>query len=248
MSSPIGPLPFIVIGPLQLPTYFVVMSVALLLIVFWIQKRSLQKQYSGTTAFDLFFIVTVCGFLGARLVHIFWEEPSFYLSHPAHAFEFWNGGFVFYGGLLGGLAAGWLALRLKQQSFMAWLDFFTPLVSFGYVIGRMACFLTGCCYGKVCSLPWAYQGRHPTQIYSVLLELLLLLALLQLEKRKWYVQHTGSVFMTWLSIHSLSRFIIEYFRDDDRGATLFYLSFSSWLSLLFFTVALYSLRHMRVSK
>lgn len=218
--------------------YFICISLILTGVVFWINDRSRKLQHSGTTALDLFFVVTLSGGVGARLFHVIFEEPLYYKEAPWRIFEFWQGGFVYYGGLIFGFFAGWLYLRIKKQSFAHWLDFFTPVVSLSYASGRIACFLAGCCYGKLCDLPWAINGRHPTQIYSVVLELLLLCALIKLEKNKWLKAVPGRFFALWLAIHSINRFIIEIFRADPRGPTVGPLSISMLLSLIFLTLSL----------
>jgi phosphatidylglycerol---prolipoprotein diacylglyceryl transferase len=243
-----GPLPFISFGSLQLPTYFVVLSVLTLGLVFWINERSRQKHYSGTTAFDLFFAVVLSGAIGARLFHVIFEEWNYYQANPTAILMFWNGGFVFYGGLIFGFLGGWIALQIKKQSFLSWLDFFTPVVSLGYAGGRIACFLTGCCYGKVCDLPWAISSRHPTQLYAVVLELILFFTLLKIEKSQWSEKREGGLFFFWLLCHSVSRFFIELFRDDPRGIQFATLSLSMLLSAVFVVVSLQVLRHLNPTK
>lgn len=223
----------IALGPLQLPTYFVVISALITGVVFWINQRSYKKQYSGSTAFDLFFAVMISGFLGARLFHVVFEEWNYYRQDPVQILMFWQGGFVFYGGLIFGVLGGWLALQWKKQSFPLWLDFFTPLVSLGYAGGRVACFLTGCCYGKICDLPWAYQFRHPTQLYAVVLELVILFFILRKENSQNLNNKPGHLFALWLLLHSASRIVMEIFRDDPRGPQWGSISVSLALSILF---------------
>lgn len=245
-ASSHGPLPFVSLGGLQLPTYFIVLSLLTTGLVFWINQRSYQKQYSGTTAFDLFFAVMLSGFLGARFFHVVFEEWNYYCQNPLQILMFWQGGFVFYGGLIFGALGGWLALQWKKQSFPLWLDFFTPLVSLGYAGGRVACFLTGCCYGKLCQLPWSYNDRHPTQLYAVGLELVLLFALLRFEKTKSFRDQPGRLFAFWLLFHSFSRMAIEFFRDDPRGPQWGAVSISMALSGVFVIGSLLFLRSQKL--
>ena len=217
--------------------YFVFISFILTFVVFWINQRSRKMQYSGATAMDLFFVVTLSGAVGARLLHVFFEEPQYYIDSPLRIFSFWQGGFVYYGGLIFGFIGGWLCLLWKKQSFPHWLDFFTPIVSLSYATGRIACFLTGCCYGRLCDLPWAINGRHPTQLYAVVLELLLFLGILKIEKTPWSKAVAGRLFAAWLAVHSIHRIIIELFRGDPRGPTLGFFSLSSLLSIVFIALS-----------
>lgn len=248
----IGPLPYIYLGDgLKLPTYPIVISLLFAVLIFYINKRARKLDYSGSTALDLFLWCVGAGAVGARLLHIVYEAPGYYLENPLHIFYFWQGGFVFYGGLICGVVAGWVYVLVKKQSFLLWLDFATPIVSLGYALGRWACFLAGCCYGQVCDLPWAisvrqidtfthattYVHRHPTQLYASALEFLLLAFILFFEKKKILSKKAGHLFFLWLALHSLCRILVETFRADDRGVMLGSLSISMILSLLFISVS-----------
>ena len=168
------------------------------------------------------------GLIGARLIHILYEEPSYYSERPMAAFEFWNGGFVFYGGFLGAVAGGYIFLKLKKVASIAQVfDLAAPVASFGYGFGRLACLWAGCCYGKDCELPWAIQGRHPTQLYSTLWELGVWMILIGIEPK---VKRPGQFFAIWLALHSVGRFLIEFYRDDFRGPVAIF-SISGWISL-----------------
>lgn len=229
----------------DVPVYFIVISVLLLGLVFWINSRSRTMHYSGTTALDLFFVVTLSGAVGARLFHVILEDPNYYMESPLRILSFWNGGFVFYGGLIFGFLTGWLALKIKKQSFAHWLDFFTPVVSLGYAGGRIACFFTGCCYGKYCNLPWAINGRHPTQLYAVIGELILFFIILRNEKKQQRMP--GQLFTFWLMVHSATRFFIEIFRGDPRGPELGMFSVSMLISLVFFILSVFILRQIKMT-
>lgn len=232
---------------MSLPTYYIILSAVYCLLAGYVYQRADKKQYSGVTAMDLFLWTLFSGAVGARLFHVLYEAPRFYLNNPLEIFYFWQGGFVFYGGVLGGLLGGWITLQIKKQSFPLWLDFFTPVVSLGYALGRLACFFTGCCYGRVCDWPWAVPSttihahtglssiiyRHPTQLYSVVLELLLFVFLIYKDKKPSPTASAGRLFALWLLLHSLSRFTIELFREDDRGSMWGVFSIAMLLSALF---------------
>lgn len=221
--------------------------------VFYVHRRAHKHDHSVTTALDLFLYCVFAGAIGARLFHVIYEEPNYYLANPWRVFSFWQGGFVFYGGLISGFFAGWLYLKIVKQSLSLWLDFFTPVLSLGYAIGRWACFLSGCCYGKICDLPWAiglkqinlenhsavYVYRHPTPLYSSFAELILLYFILRLEKQRTLSKTPGHLFFYWLGLHSLLRLLMEFLRDDHRGDLLGSMSISSVLSLIFMLVSLF---------
>src|SRR5690606_9254272 len=101
--------------------------------------------------------VMIGGFVGARLFHVFYEAWDVYRDNPWLIVQFWRGGFVFYGGFAGALVAAWMTLRLKKESFLEWANFFAPVIAVTYAIGRIGCFLNGCCYGDYCQWPWAVE-------------------------------------------------------------------------------------------
>jgi phosphatidylglycerol:prolipoprotein diacylglycerol transferase len=254
----VGPWPVIQIGSLILPTYYIVISAVLTITTLYVYKRAERLQYSGTTAMDLYLTALICGALGARLMHVFYEAPDYYWQYPWEVFYFWQGGFVYYGGVIAGFIAGMTALKIKRQSFALWLDFFTPVISIGYALGRLACFFAGCCYGKVCDLPWAFPFSsvnlatgatstvylHPTQLYATGLELILFSAVLYIDKKKLFKQ-PGQLFTFWIFFHALSRILIEAFRADDRGPLMDDYSISTRISVLIIVGVLFIYRNQR---
>ncbi len=239
----LGPLPEIDLGFVALPTYYTLLSLTYCLCVYWFYRRCESRSLPQKNAMDIGLIILIGGFVGARLFHILFEYPSHYLENPLEIFYIWQGGFVFYGGFLFAYLLAFLYARKLQLTFWLWHDTLAPVLSLGYALGRLACFFVGCCYGKICDLPWAVSLkqvdihnhaissvlRHPTQLYASGLEFLTLFFLLWYEKRK---PALGNVFLAWLALHSVNRIIMEIFRDDPRGAHYFGLSISTLISLL----------------
>ncbi len=208
-------------------------SLAVTLASLWFLRRARQNRLAQTFAIDLTLAIFVGGFLGARLLHVFFEEPEFYRVTPLRILQIWNGGFVYLGGVAGATFAAWLFCDWKKQPFLLWADIAAPAAAFSYALGRWACFLNGCCYGKYCELPWAVfmQGghRHPTQIYASLTESLTILILLKMESR--LKKAAGALFALWLVLHGLGRIVMECFRDDPRGQLIWGFSLGTWMSL-----------------
>lgn len=197
-----------------------------LIAVYWGLKRVDLKRVFGI---DLAFLILVSGLVGGRFFHVFYEDLSFYQQEPLAALKLWQGGFVFYGGLFFALLSAFIFCRLKQQSFLAWADFFAPYLAAGYIYGRLGCFIAGCCFGSYCDLPWAIAEKHPTQLYAMMTEFLVLLFLLSEKKQ---ARPRGVIFGWWLVGHGIGRIFMEHYRADFRGEFILGLSISFWVSLL----------------
>jgi phosphatidylglycerol:prolipoprotein diacylglycerol transferase len=221
-------------------------------------RRAKREKIDPEIIYDMAFYVFIGGLVGARLfyvvqywgvkVHGFWE-----------IFEIWKGGIVLYGSILGGTGAFFFYRRLRPFPLLPMLDVIAPALAFGIAIGRIGCFLNGCCYGDTCSLPWAVQfpkhsppwesevGRslippsaestlplHPTQLYSTLDGLILmtlLFAYFPVRKRD------GQVMGLLMLTYPISRFLIEQLRNDE-GVFFAGMTISQFISLGIFTFGL----------
>lgn len=231
--------PFVVLGPINLPSYLLTVSISCCICLLWVYSKTRKNDQDLKVSLDLSLFIMIGGFIGGRLFHVFYEGYDYYRVFPLDAFRFWDGGFVYFGGWIGACLMAYFLTLLYKVSFKYWADFFAPILAFGYGLGRLACFFNGCCYGELCTLPWAieftYPGlpggeRHPTQLYAFSWELFVTVPILLFLTKKWGMG-SGRVFSSWLVIHGIGRFIMEYFRADERGADILSLSISSWISL-----------------
>lgn len=242
-------LPYIKLTPTFLiPTYFFLFAVIYSLCVVWIFERLKRVELNKTHAFDFALIVMIGGFIGSRLFHVIIENPDYYWEQPTEILKFWHGGFVFYGGAVGALLPALWYAKVHQLSILAWLDFFSPVIALGYSLGRGATFLSGSGYGKPTDLWWSVTfpagveapagiPLHPTQLYAMFWECWVLFILLMLEKRLG-LSHSGKIFFSFITLHSIGRAIVEQFRDDFRGPLIFGVSFSTFVSLLVLVIGL----------
>lgn len=224
--------PELSLGAVSLPTYFLVVALASALGGFWFVRRAERRDLNKTVALDLVLLVLAAGFIGARLFHVFYEEPAYYAEHPWRVLHVWNGGFVFLGGLFASFFTGLWFCQWQREPFWLWADLAALPTSLAYAIGRLGCFLNGCCFGRECHYPWAFVQdgvpRHPAPLYASAYEFIWLFILTRLEPR-WRVP--GTTFHVWLIGHALGRLVMESFRDDPRGPLLGGLSIGTWLSL-----------------
>lgn len=192
---------------------------------------------------DLVFWVVVGGIVGARVFYIFLNK-EFFLEHPTEIIMLHHGGLAFQGSLIAGLITGLVFIRRRGLPLGRTLDLVSPYIALGHAIGRIGCFLNGCCYGK----PWIYgiyfpvheERLHPTQLYESLGLLLLFLFLKNLQSRN---QVPGRVFIWYLLLASALRFGVEFFRADHLE--LFWgLSIFQMVSLGVFAAGLYAKYHL----
>ena len=233
----------------DLPIYYLVISTVVCASLVWLRARAHQQNFESRFVLDLSLLGLVCGFIGARLLHVLYEYPELYWQQPWRIFDLGRGGYVYYGGLILGFLGPWLYLRLKRTSGIPqYFDLATPVISFGYALGRIACLISGCCYGPVSDVFWAFHHRHPTPLYATLMELIILFFILYFEKNRQrifsgYFKSPGRLFFVWLFLHSTSRFFLEFWRDDFRGPQFFF-SISGWISLVLIFCSFYFSRRL----
>jgi len=165
-------------------------------------------------------IIMVCGgaYVGSKIYYLF-EEPDLFLQHPLQVFFSWNGS-----GWFGGFIACMLLLygytKRNGVSFLHFLDILIPSVPLGIILGRFACFMAGDgCYGMHTDLPWGMSFPngvlptllkvHPTQLYEMTANLLILMILLRIERRS---KGNGFLFGSYLIMGGIARFLVEFIR------------------------------------
>ena len=211
--------------------YFFWISITVSLGLIWAFKRAQATKFPDDLVFRITgWLLLVIPF-SARLLHIVYEEPQVYLNDPSAIFKVWNGGFVYYGGLLGGVIFSILFFKIKprERTFWETADFLTPILCFGTGFGRIACFLQGCCYGTEWNGIWSIAGRHPTQLYIFLWESLLLALIFRLDNKR--LKTPGFLFLFWVSASAVGRFFVEFYRQDFRGLFIAGLSVSQIIAL-----------------
>ena len=199
--------------------------------IYFVSVKATRTSFYHKLSMNLCLIAMIAGLIGARGLHILYENPQYYFKNPWQIFQIWQGGFVFYGGTILAFICCVFYVLKQKQSLGPWLDFFAPIICAGYAFGRLACFFNGCCYGSFCDLPWAIDSRHPTQIYAFLLELFLFFGLTffipavrapttqefsyrwrSYKWSFWKLKYSGQLFFIWLLGHGANRLIMEHFR------------------------------------
>lgn len=217
------------IGPLAVRWYGLMYLLGFLAAYFLarrqLKERGLPELVSRLE--DLLFWSGVGLIVGARLGHVLFYYPGYYLKRPLEIFALWHGGMSFHGGLLGAVLSGWLYARKHGLNFWWWADLLVVTAPVGLGLGRIGNFINGELYGRPTHVPWAMifpaggpVPRHPSQLYEALGEGLLLFVILwSLRNRPWT---PGLKLALFLVLYGTIRFFLEFFRQPDVGVSLFW--------------------------
>ncbi len=228
------------IGPLTVHGYGLMIGIGSLVAVFWSQYRAKKKGLSEDVVLSLGLLVIIVGWLGAKALYTItvWRQ---FIAHPLQVLG--TEGFVVYGGITAGVLSALLYCRKKKADFLRYADLIMPAVAAAQGFGRIGCFLAGCCYGaptdSCLGVTFPHGGMAPagvplwpTQLISSAADFLLM-AVLLLYGRKERIK--GNVLALYVLLYSIGRFLVEFLRNDPRGA-VGALSTSQFISI--FTVAL----------
>ncbi len=189
----------------------------------------------------LFWGIFLSSWIGSKVFFLIYSSGGEFVQH-SQSLSFWlGGGFVFYGGFIFGiLYLIFYCLILKKFNLKNSYILIAPL-SFGHALGRLGCFLAGCCFGVKSDLPWAVHLhdhlRHPVQLYEALILVLLGIVIARNTlNKKWSPQ---KIFIFYVASYSILRFLLEFLRGDIiRGIHFMGLSTSQIISLIIFILGI----------
>ena len=225
------------IGPLTIHLYGIVIMLGVVAATYLARREANRRGQNGDLVWDMLVWMLIAGILGARLWHILTPSPSleaqgvttyYYLTHPLDAIAIWKGGLGIAGAVAGGAIALFFFVRRHQLPFLTWLDILAPALALGQAIGRWGNFFNQELYGAPTSLPWAIyidpQHRlpgfenlayyHPTFFYESIWNLGNMALLLWLSWRFKERLKTGDIFLVYLVVYPLGRFLLEFLRLD----------------------------------
>lgn len=216
------------IGPLTLHTYGLFVAIGLVAGIIVASRIGRSQGIDFQKVLDMGLIIIITGIIGSRLAYVLMNF-SYYMKNPIDIIKLWNGGLVFSGGLIAVfLMMIWYAKQIGRSLWQMG-DLWAPAAALGQAIGRIGCFMAGCCYGRPTDMPWGVvfsdarslvpqdmlnMPLHPTQLYSSLNGFIIFIILMILSKKKRF---EGQVLLWFLILHSTSRLLVERFRGDDRG-------------------------------
>jgi phosphatidylglycerol:prolipoprotein diacylglycerol transferase len=170
---------------------------------------------------DMLFYGVLGVVIGGRLGEVILYHPDYYFSNPLEIFAVWKGGMSFHGGFIGVLIAMAIWSRKRGRRLMDVMDFIAPLVPLGYAAGRLGNFINAELPGRAAdpSLPWAMiwpgidHPVHPSPLYQMLVDGMLLFVILWLYARKPRPHMAVSGMFSLL--YGCARSFTEFFREPD---------------------------------
>ena len=231
--------------------------VAALFALFWAAPKRAAADGGGLErpqVWDLFIVMVISSILGSKVGHVLFEAEAhqgvtsiweLLEQDPWHAFRLGEAGYVWYGGMIGALATSLVYFK-RRPHLNAWLyaDAFAPAIVVGAAVGRLGCFLAGCCYGQPTDVAWGVwfpttSGPvHPTQIYDSMVAAVISGILLWRYGRRRF---DGENIAWLLMMYPLARATTEIFRGDPERGTFGPLSTSQGLSIPLFFIGVYIL-------
>ncbi len=210
---------------------------------YWVMKKYFKLDNLTEKLLEkLSMYVFIGTLIGARLGHVFFYQPDYYLSHPLEILFIWEGGLASHGAAIGIPVALWMYAKKIDVPYLWILDRVVIVVALGGFFIRMGNFLNSEIYGIQTSLPWGVifekngetVPKHPTQIYEALSYLFIFIVLhfyfLKIRTKKL----TGQIFGIFLILLFLARFLIEFIKEEQvMFEKTMALNMGQWLSIPF---------------
>lgn len=247
-------------GPLELNSYNVSIILGLALFFFaTFRHRTLENFISKTDFFSLCIESAIAGIIGARLLHVVSDWQAYHSLFDM--ISLWDGGLSILGALAGVFLYSLWTLHRKKLPIFAVYDIGALYIPLAQAMGRIGCFLVGCCYGCQTSVVWGITythpqvlaplnvSLHPTQLYSSLIFFGIFIVLYFFVAKR--VTRSGELSMAYLMAMSFERWFVDFFRGDrimlsfPHPFSLF--SFHQWVALLVFVCAGTVLLYLRSS-
>lgn len=224
------------IGFIQIHSYGLMLAVAFVVGIWWTRREMRIARLPADWPLDAAVYVIILSILLARLAYVVMDLP-YYLAEPSTIFQVQLGGLSVHGGIAGGMLGLYIFFRRRGWGMLRYGEPILPALALSTAIGRIGCFLNGCCYGAPCELPWAFAlpelgdgvPRHPAQLYALALNLMLFFALVALRNHR---RKGGDWLAYYLIGYGIVRFVVEIFRAGVSSVVGWGgLTYAQWMSL-----------------
>jgi phosphatidylglycerol:prolipoprotein diacylglycerol transferase len=218
------------IGSFAIHSYGLLLAVGFLLAIQIFVSRGKRRGIAEDSLHTIALVILILAIVGGRGLFVLthWSE---YSSDLWGIFRLWEGGLMLYGGYILSIAGGIAYVRRARLPLWKIADAVAPAMAIGIGIGRLGCFLNGCCFGMPTSLPWGVRfpsgsyasytfpgsAIHPSQLYLALAGAVLFLVLLRLDRTPRF---DGWLFWTAVAVDAVLRFTIDFTRFYDQTSFL----------------------------
>jgi len=215
---------------IELHSYGLLLAVAFLLgiQIFVARARARGLPEEPMQALSLWLLVLAIAGGRALFVLTHWSE---YAADPLAIVRLWEGGLILYGGYLAAITGGIVFLRRRGLPVWRVGDAAAPSMALGVAIGRLGCFMNGCCFGLPTALPWGVRfpaestasytfpgaALHPSQVYLSGASFLLFVTLLAFDRTRRF---DGWLFWTYIALDAIFRFLIDFTRYYDASGAI----------------------------
>lgn len=237
-------LPYLEIFGRTFPSYSVLGSIGILLglglVLLYCDRFGLDREDCAY----IYIFGAVGAMVGAKILHLITVFPDvvrdlhlLWTDPVQFAGLYLSGGLVFYGGLAGAVAGAALSAHYFSRRLRDFFPLFVPVFPLIHAVGRVGCFMVGCCYGKEANWGIAFSQSLaapngvkliPVQLFEAGADVLIFLLLL------WYVHHRPApihLLVAYLLSYAPVRFVLEFFRGDVVRGIYGPFSTSQWISL-----------------
>lgn len=207
------------IGPLYIYSYGLMVALGFAIAITLSYREAARFHIDKDRIIDFGIVVLLGGLIGARLFYVL-MNLGYYIANPKDIINLTKGGLVWYGGFLVGILVGIVFVKRNNINFWDGADLLAPFIALAQSMGRIGCFLNGCCYGMPApkgyilgvTFPCESVLRHPTQVYESVILLILFLVLRRWQRSRHF---KGEIFLGYAILYSLSRFSLEFLRGDN---------------------------------
>lgn len=227
------------LGPVKLYSYGLMIAIGIL-VAYSVAQKKLRPLHLDPSRLQWFTLsILAGGFAGSKVLYWLTRLPDI-PSDPTILTNLGDG-WVVYGGILGGLLAGWAYCKNHGMNFLEMFDLVIPEVALAQGFGRIGCFLAGCCYGVALhDHPWyglvfpenslapAGVALFPTQLIMSAFDFGLFFFLNWFSKKKAF---HGEVGAAYLIAYSFGRFFLEFFRGDGIRGVVNGISTSQYIAV-----------------
>ena len=251
--------PYIDIGMVKIPTYITLFVVGYIIMIISAKRLATRYDYPKEEIVHISIYGAMGVIIGAKVMYFVTKLPEILLNFESYVdglklnfietLEYSFGGMVFYGGIIGSVVAAYLYCKRELLPFTPLFDIITPFVPFVHGMGRIGCFMSGCCYGReyngIFSVQFPYNEsipgldsvrRIPVQIIEVGLNFIAAIVLLILAYKA--VLKQGQLLGIYIVYYTIARFFIEMLRGDEIRGVIYGISTSQIISIILLPIGI----------